>query len=447
MRRFLLLLPLALLAVACQDQDPTAVVDGPQFAKVPKPTLTPKEALGKAIYFDLTLSLNENQACASCHEPAWGFTGPGSGVNLRGSVQEGSIPGAFGNRKPPSAAYATFSPKLHLELDGEDWIPVGGNFWDGRAHGWTLEFPSAEQALGPFLNPAEQALPHELCVLYIIADGPYAALWPQAWDGMGDVDITAQTFPKGLDKWCRGNGAQPNLDVGWDWETAYDQVGLSIKDFEASQQVNSFTSKFDGYPANLAAWTPEELRGMAIFFNEGENQEVPVGLCSACHPEPLFTDFTYDNLGIPKNPFNPVYAADPGFIDLGIGGLTADKVPAWLYADLTPLLEGLKGAVKVPTLRNVAMSPGRTVKAFGHNGVFKSLEQIVHFYNTRDDLGDPCATPPMTVDDLLAMGETCWPDPEYPYNVNKDELGKLGLSQADEAAVVAFLKTLSDGWR
>ena len=117
---------------------------------------TAKETLGKLIFFDENLSLNSNQSCATCHAPEAGWTGPTSFINEHGAVYEGSIPGAFGDRKPPSSAYATQSPILHVDKKG---VFVGGNFWDGRATGETLGSPAAEQAKGPFLNPVEQALP------------------------------------------------------------------------------------------------------------------------------------------------------------------------------------------------------------------------------------------------------------------------------------------------
>jgi cytochrome c peroxidase len=82
------------------------------------------------------------------------------------------------------------------------------------------------------------------------------------------------------------------------------------------------------------------------------------------------------------------------------------------------------------------------VKAYGHNGYFKSLEGIVHFYNTRDV--KPTCSGDYTEADALAAD--CWPAPEVPVNMNTAELGDLGLSPAEEAAIVAFLKTLSDGY-
>ena len=138
---------------------------------------------------------------------------------------------------------------------------------------------------------------------------------------------------------------------------------------------------------------------------------------------------------MPKNPENPFYAMPPEinpdgamWIDLGLGGFL-DTRPEWeSYA------EDNYGKHKVPTLRNVDLRPSAgDVKAYGHNGYFKSLEEIVHFYNTRDVPGEGW------------MGEP-WPAPEVAENVNTDELGDLGLDAEDEAALVAFMKTLSDGY-
>ena len=151
--------------------------------------------------------------------------------------------------------------------------------------------------------------------------------------------------------------------------------------------------------------------------------------------EPLFTDFTYDNLGVPKNPENPFYTGNPNFVDLGLGGfLQSAGYPAGVYG---PEL----GKFKVPTLRNVDKRPDDPpgfVKAFAHNGYFKSLESIVHFYNTRDVL-PRCET-------IVAPdpGVNCWPSPEFAANMNTALVGNLGLTLAEEDDIVAFLKTLTD---
>jgi cytochrome c peroxidase len=145
----------------------------------------------------------------------------------------------------------------------------------------------------------------------------------------------------------------------------------------------------------------------------------------------VFTDFTYDNLGLPKNPANPFYTAPAAvnpdgakWIDPGLGGYLKDAgAKAEVY-------QKEWGKFKVPTLRNVDKRPTPNfVKAYGHNGYFKSLQDVVHFYNTRDvaNAGSPAS--------------------EYPDTVNKTEIGNLGLTPTEEAAVVAFLGTLSDGWK
>ncbi len=114
--------------------------------------LTKQEKLGKHLFFDTNLSDPSGQACAACHGPQVGYTGPNAAISATGAVYEGAVPNRFGNRKPPTAAYAGDSPILHY--DGTTW--VGGMFWDGRATGEVLGDPLAEQAQGPFLNPLEQ---------------------------------------------------------------------------------------------------------------------------------------------------------------------------------------------------------------------------------------------------------------------------------------------------
>ena len=114
--------------------------------------LAPNELLGKFLFFD-KISSPDSMSCATCHAPSTGWTGPNPGINKHGSVYRGAVPQRFGNRKPPSAAYATLSPIFHF--DGAEELFVGGNFWDGRATGESLGNPAADQALGPFLNPVE----------------------------------------------------------------------------------------------------------------------------------------------------------------------------------------------------------------------------------------------------------------------------------------------------
>jgi cytochrome c peroxidase len=372
----------------------------------PQPMLTPMEELGKELFFD-KISDPPWMSCATCHDPDTGWTGPIAGVNAHGAVYRGAVPVRFGNRKPPSAAYATESPVFFYDAD--EGLFVGGNFWDGRATGEVLGNPAADQALGPFLNPVEQNNASKAAVCGIVADAKYVDLYEEVWGEpvMCDAD---------------------NVDE------FYDRVGLSIAAYEASAEVNQYSSKYDAYLAGEATLTEQEAWGLELF--EGK------ALCSACHTSepgpngepPLFTDFTYDNLGVPRNLENPWYDMDEVFIggepinplgdawiDEGLGAFLSTRPEFAAYVD-----DNI-GKHKVPTLRNVDLRPGNGFpKAYMHNGVFKSLEEVVHFYNTRDV--EP------------------WPEPEVAVNVNTDELGDLGLTAEEEAAIVAFMKTLSDGY-
>jgi len=391
-------------------------------------TLAPKQQLGKSIFFDTNLSLNRNQTCAACHGPAVGWTGPNQAINRRGTVYEGSVGGRFGNRKPPSSAYATLSPVFGTDPTGTF---VGGNFWDGRATGERLGNPAAEQAEGPFLNPAEQALSDSACVVYrVCTAASYPVRFVDVW-GTASCNIT---WPPGVDTLCESENVVVPLSSGdrATSDVAYDNIALSIAAYEGSPEVNAFTSKVDQALKGTAELSTTERNGLALFQGKA--------MCDNCHlstgQQPLFTDFTFDNLGLPKNPENPVYGVDPNFVDSGLGGyLQRAGYPAAVY-------EAEWGKIKVPTLRNVDLRPSRDfVKAYGHNGYFKTLEGIVHFYNTRDVL-DQC---PGDYTEAQALGANCWPAPEVPMNVNRDEVGDLGLTADEESAIVAFLKALSDG--
>jgi cytochrome c peroxidase len=390
--------------------------------------LTPMEQLGRELFFD-KLSSPDSMSCADCHAASVGFTGSIPGINRRGAVYRGAVPQRFGNRKPPAASYATLSPLFDYEP--LEQLFFGGNFWDGRATGWRLGNPAADQALGPFLNPVEQNNPDKAAVLAQIADSKYAGLWELVW-------------------------GEPISLAPQDVESNYDRVGLAIEAYEDSAEVNQFTSKYDYYLAGIVELDEKEAWGLELF--EGK------AMCSACHiseegldgEPPLFTDFTFDNVGVPKNPDNPFYDMDsvflsdgspinplgPAWVDYGLGDFLRQLAAEDSWKSLpyvTPQLAGMSrdtlltlaaendGKHKVPTLRNVDKRPGRGLtKAYMHNGVFKSLKEVVHFYNTRD------------VED--------WPPPEVSANVNTDELGDLGLTDEEEDAIVEFMKTLTDGY-
>ncbi len=393
--------------------------------------LTPVQQLGKSIFFDNNLSINQNQACAVCHAPEVGWTGPDAAINAGGSVYEGSIPGRFGDRKPPSSAYATQSPIFHVDLKGTF---VGGNFWDGRATGYKLGNPAADQAQGPFLNPAEQALPDSACVVYRVCNpvipGDYPVSFEQVW-GDQACDIS---WPADVHVACATEGASVALSDAdrTKADAAYDNIALSIAAYEASPEVNAFSSKYDLTFTGKVKLSKQEQRGFALFRGKGQ--------CHRCHisngKQALFTDYTFDNLGIPQNPENPAGVA-PDFVDPGLGGFLMNVG----YPEDVYMAEW--GKQKVPTLRNVDLRPDDDfVKAYGHNGYFKTLEGIVHFYNTRD-VKPTC---PGLYTEAEALAADCWPAPEVAENVNTDELGDLGLTLEEERAIVAFLKTLSDGY-
>ena len=396
--------------------------------------LTQTEQLGKSIFFDKNLSINQNQACAACHGPEVGWTGPNEAINEGGSVYEGSILGRFGARKPPSSAYATPSPIFH----DDKGTFVGGNFWDGRATGEKLGNPAADQAQGPFLNPVEQALPDSTCVVYRVCNpvisGDYPVSFEQVW-GDEACDIA---WPGDVNSVCATEEATVGLDDAnrAKSDQAYDGIALSIADYEDSPEVNAFSSKYDHTFTGAAKLSKQEQRGFALFRGKGK--------CHRCHisngKQALFTDYTFDNLGTPQNPDKPAGVA-PDFVDPGLGGFLQNAgYPQDVY-------EAELGKQKVPTLRNVALGSDHDfVKAYTHNGYFKTLKSVVHFYNTRDvlpkceDLGFSNAT------EEVALANDCWPQPEVAENVNTDELGDLGLTDEEEDAIVAFMKTLSDGY-
>ncbi|MFC2099119.1 cytochrome-c peroxidase, partial [Bacteroidota bacterium] len=268
-------------------------------------------------------------------------------------------------------------------MDTVENIWVGGLFWDGRAN--SLE----EQAMGPPLNPLEMANADTLVIRDKLRELEYADMF---------IGIYGQ---EALDN--------PS--------TAFRNMADAIAAYERTAEFNPFDSKYDHFLRGEAELTEQEIRGLGLFVSELK------GNCAACHPNtaspdgtpPLFTDYTYDNLGTPKNPENPFYTISP---DLNPDGF--DFVDFGLAVTVNDPAEN--GKFRVPTLRNVALTA-----PYLHNGVFKTLFEVVAFYNTRD------------------VGP--WPPPEVAENVNTEELGDLGLTNQEIEDIVAFLETLSDGWK
>ena len=413
--------------------------------------------LGKLLIFDKHLSVNQNEACSFCHTPETGFTGPIQSLNESTVSYPGSVRTRFSGRRPQTYMYAPFAPVLHYNALQGDF--VGGNFWDMRASGYRLQNPSAEQAQGPPTNPVEMGLPDSACVAYRLSKAPYRKLFETVWG----ADSFAIQWPANVEKVCSTPGPPSENDehpvhlTPTDRARAdhvYDGFGLAISAYEFSPEVSPFTSKYDYFQQEKVKFTPQEQLGYALFRSKAR--------CNDCHrdggpgEEPLFTDFTASNLGVPGNSGvqlfyegrpdhgytpNPAGAA---YVDTGVGAFLRtlrsdsgqmDPDSGWLK--LAPKFDG---KFKVPTLRNVDMRPSPDfVKAYMHNGYFKSLKEVVHFYNTRDVL--PKCKPNDPGEKI-----TCWPSPEDSTNINKRQLGNLGLSDQEEDALVAFLKTLTDGY-
>jgi cytochrome c peroxidase len=334
-----------------------------------------------------------------------------------------------------------------------------------RASGYRLQNPSAEQAQGPPTNPVEMGLPDSACVAYRLSQAPYRKLFETVWG----ADSFAIHWPANAEKVCATPGPPPANDQypvhlspadRTRADHVYDEFGLAVSAYEFSPEVSPFTSKYDYVQAEKDQFTPQEKLGYELFRGKAR--------CNECHrdggpgEEPQFTDFTASNLGVPRNPglqynyegqpdqrgYTPNVAgniAGAAYVDTGVGSflrtLQSDSGQLDPDSEWIKLAPKFEAKFQVPTLRNADMRPTPDfVKAYMHNGYFKSLKEVVHFYNTRDVLPKCNAADP---------GEkvTCWPAPEDSTNLNKRQLGNLKLTDQEEDALVAFLKTLTDGYK
>jgi cytochrome c peroxidase len=444
------------------------------------------ETLGQLEIFDPNLSVNNNVACSYCHDPETGYS---QGVSIlsifTGGSSLGSVPitvkGAYpdnriAKRNPQSYVYAPYYPPLQYNTTQGDFY--GGNFWDARASGYRLQNSSAEQAQDPPDDPEEMANPDTACVVWKLSLSKYSFFFEQVW-GAGSLDIN---WPSNVSQICStpkgaaslGGSATPlalSPIERTHAQQAFDEFGQAIAAYEIGSNVSPFTSKFDGYLANSATTplTPQELNGYKLFRGKAQ--------CNTCHLDgrsntatgtdtgmatnvaPMFTDFTYNNLGLPKNVILPWYSEDTpdqsgftgnplgiGFTDEGVGlfldGFYGPPLPPDLtWGEYLPFFEG---KFQTSTVRNVGKVPyAGFIKAFMHNGYLLSLKEVVHFYNTRDVYAKPVLSghcPAGTVEKV-----TCWPMPEDPNNENMT-IGKLGLTDTEENDLVAFLETLTDGF-
>jgi len=454
------------------------------------------KTLGKLMNYDVNMSVLKNQACASCHLPYAGFSGPIPSVNLTMIAYPGSFRFRAGKRTAQRYTYSPWYPVF--QFNATQGLFFGGNFWDSRATGYLIQNPDAEQAQHPPVDTQEMGLPDTACIAFRLTQAVYRPLFEQVW-GMGSLDIR---FPPDTEKICAtpggaavfGTDTMPVRLTPVDRTQAnrvFDNWGQSLDAFEKSEEVSPFTSKFDAFLAGHATLTADEMAGYNLFRGQaacntchvdgrGSTQTAGTGFdgvpstttgtdtSRAATVNPLFTCFGSANEGLPLNPRDAFYyQTTPDFFgftpnpfgfayrDLGLGTFLRSGFGSAPNPDsrLTPFAPTSDGQFQVSTARNVAMVPTQCPtteapgpyfqKEFFHNGYIKSLKQLVHFYNTRDVFAFPVTSghcPAGTTEKV-----DCWPMPEVKNNLDMTT-GNLALTDLQENQIVAFLQTLTDGF-
>jgi cytochrome c peroxidase len=355
--------------------------------------------LGEKIFKDTALSASGQLSCQTCHEPASGHAGaPGSGAVPLGGMSMTRR----GFRNAPSLRYLQQNPAFFYDSEA---TPTGGFDRDGRVNSL------AEQARRPFLAAHEMANISVIDVVQKLGHAPYAS----EFQALFGSDILATP------------------------DAAFDRMTLALQEYQQEDvaEFAPFSSKYDAFLNGRAKLSDAELRGLALYNDPTR------GNCAGCHASgrgangalPLFTDFTYDNLGVPRNPDIPANA-DPAYFDLGICG--PDRT------DVVGIRPDLCGAFKVPTLRNIALTA-----PYFHNGRFATLREVLLFYVRRDTNPeefyplDPLGQP-IKFNDLPQMYKANVNTTEVPYNRSPGDQPALDSAQIDD--VIAFLNTLTDGY-
>lgn len=379
---------------------------GPFYAEVAKMKASPAAVreLGRTMFADPSLSASGRQACAGCHDPARAY-GPANDL----SAQSGGVNmDRVGTRAVPSLRYVYKVPPFTEHFfeadnnDSEDKGPTGGHTWDGRA-------PSLhEQAVIPLTAPHEMANKDTDAVVARIRSAPYA-------------DTFRKTF---------------GADIFDDPRRAFIAAQMALETFQQTpEEFYPYSSKYDAFLRGEARLTPGESRGLDLFNNPDK------GNCASCHPSaptpeggrPLFTDWGFIALGVPRNGKLPANA-DPDFFDLGLCG-----------PDRTDLKDKAEycGLFRVPSLRNVAVR-----RVFFHNGVVHSLTDAVRFYAQRDT--HPEKWYPRGADGRVRKFDDL--PARYRGNVEtgapfgRRPGGHPALTESEIRDVVAFLGTLTDGY-
>jgi cytochrome c peroxidase len=437
------------------------------------------QVLGKLMNYDENLSVFKNVACAFCHMPYAGFSGPIPSVNNTVVAYPGSFHFRFGKRRPQSYHYSPYYPVLHFNLTQGNFY--GGNFLDLRATGYKTQSPDSEQAQGPPLDTQEMGNADFGCVVFRLSQAKYRPLFEGIW-GKQSFDID---FPHNVEQVCRtpggafGTNPTPLRLSPTSRGTAsatYDAYAHSITAFENGPEVSPYSSKFDAFLASSTTTplTADEMAGYNLFRGKANcnschldgrstapsTLEAPNGVDTGAETDvaPLFSDTTSTNLGLPKNPMDPILfqnrpdsfgftpnPAGQAFTDLGVGlflrGLSGVN-PNSTWTQFAPQFDGF---MQVATARDVGLRPASPnfVKVYMHNGYLQSLKEVVHFYNTRDVFPFPVTVgncPAGTIEKI-----NCWPMPEVP-GTKDMTIGKLGLTDQEENQIVAFLLTLTDGF-
>jgi cytochrome c peroxidase len=403
-----------------------------ELQRPPAVELSAVAQLGKRIFFDKSLSASGQQSCASCHDPAHAYAAPN---DL--SVQPGGAHLTLqGYRPPPSLMYLYRQPSFSIGPDAGDadnapdlaqlaaqaagtqraqknagvapaapaMVPQGGLFWDGRAD--TLQ----AQASGPMLNPVEMANTSLDQVAAKLAHTSYA----------GDFE---KLFGSGI---FRTQGL------------AISEAMFAVARYQVEEQAfHPYTSKYDYWLEGKARLSQAELHGLHLFDDPDKAN------CAGCHLSkpgadglpPMFTDFQYESLGIPRN-HALALNHDPKFYDMGVCG---------------PFREDLKaqtqycGMFLTPTLRNVS-----TRHAYFHNGIYNSLDDVMAFYNERNTApqkfySKDASGKVQKYDDLPAQYHANIDDKDAPFDRKFGD--KPAMTDQDIHDIIAFLKTLNDGFK
>ncbi|AXI02610.1 cytochrome-c peroxidase [Aquirhabdus parva] len=377
--------------------------------------LSTRAEMGRKLFFEPALSASGKISCASCHNPSYAF-GPPNALAVQLGGKDLHLQGI---RAAPNLTYAKEAPQFAIGPSDDDHprvitvnnnhskllTPHGGLFWDGRAS--SLK----QQAIGPLMNPLEMANSSKKELIQSIKKLNYFN------------DLKKLIDPQKI--------ANDDLFLS--------EVMFLIARYQSEDRVfSAYNSKYDLYLQQKVKLTDAEKRGLALFDDPKK------GNCAACHLDkpradgrpPLFTDYEYVALGVPRN-FEIKANNNPAFFDLGICG------PG--RTDIYVTQSSNCGLFRTPTLRNVALR-----KAFFHNGKYHSLKDVINFYVNRDTR--PERVYPKRADGTVDKFNDL--PAKYQNNINFSDapftktVGSLPvLSDADVQDLITFLGTLTDGYQ